>query len=213
MDPQDQGKLLANYPTFSPVGSYVRKYKVFLYSPQDDIQIIVQGCLRNDRRAQEELYKRYYPAFMAICLRYVHDSNDAVEVLNDAFLKIFKQLRHYDMARASLYTWMRKIVINLAIDRFRKVKAIRNREMEWGEADEPEIDNRAIAKMRGEELLHMIWRLPLTTRLVFNLYSVEGYSHGEIGEMLGMSEGTSRWHLSDARRQLKLMICLMETNA
>jgi RNA polymerase sigma factor (sigma-70 family) len=184
-----------------------------LYSPQDDIQIIVQGCLRNDRRAQEELYKRYYPAFMAICLRYVHDSNDAVEVLNDAFLKIFKQLRHYDMARASLYTWMRKIVINLAIDRFRKVKAIRNREMEWGEADEPEIDNRAIAKMRGEELLHMIWRLPLTTRLVFNLYSVEGYSHGEIGEMLGMSEGTSRWHLSDARRQLKLMICLMETNA
>jgi DNA-directed RNA polymerase specialized sigma24 family protein len=59
----------------------------------------------------------------------------------------------------------------------------------------------------------MIWRLPLTTRLVFNLYSVEGYSHGEIGEMLGMSEGTSRWHLSDARRQLKLMICLMETNA
>jgi RNA polymerase sigma factor (sigma-70 family) len=150
---------------------------------------------------------------MALCLRYVHDKNDAVEVLNDAFLQVFKHLRQYEPTKATFYTWTRKIVVNKAIDRYRKAKAIHNRQIDWGEVEEPEIDNEAIAKMSGEELLHMIWRLPLTTRLVFNLYSVEGYAHAEIADMLGMSVGTSRWHLSDARRQLKLMICLMETNA
>jgi RNA polymerase sigma factor (sigma-70 family) len=181
-----------------------------LYSSVDDIQIVIRGCLKNDRRAQEELYKRFYPAMMSLCLRYLRDRNDAVEVLNDAFLKVFRQLSRYDPARAVLYTWMRTIVINTALDTLRKQKAIRDREMLPEKDEEPGIDNEALSKLSGDELLEMIRRLPITTRLVFNLYVVDGYTHREIAAMLSMSEGTSRWHLNDARRQLKTIINLME---
>jgi RNA polymerase sigma-70 factor (ECF subfamily) len=179
----------------------------------DDIQILIRGCLKNDRKAQEELYKRYYPAMMALCLRYVREYSDAVEVLNDAWLKVFKQLTRYDAAKAALYTWMRKIVINTALDSLRKQKLIRSREMLTTTGEEPGIENEAISKLSGDELLGLILQLPVTTRLVFNLYSIDGFSHGEIASMLGISEGTSRWHLSDGRRQLRLIIHLMEPNS
>jgi len=171
---------------------------------------LIRGCLKNDRKAQEELYKRYYPAMMTLCLRYVRERSDAVEVLNDAYLKVFKQLPRYDAVKAALYTWMRTIVINTALDSLRKKKVIRDREMRSDEGEGPGIDNDAISKLSGDELLGMIRQLPVTTRLVFNLYSIDGFSHREIATMLGISEGTSRWHLSDARRQLRLIIHLME---
>jgi len=159
------------------------------------------------------LYKQYYPALMTLCLRYVRDNHDAVEVLNDAFLKIFTQLGRYDPVKATLYTWMRKIVINTALDALRKQKLIRDREMLPGEEEEAGIENDAIAKLSGDELLQTIRRLPLTTGLVFTLYVIDGYSHREIASMLDISEGTSRWHLSDARRQLRLIFHLMESDS
>jgi RNA polymerase sigma factor (sigma-70 family) len=182
-----------------------------LLSSENDIQILIRGCLENDRKAQERLYKRFYPVMMPLCARYVKDRNEAVEVLNDAFLKVFKQLATYDTAKAMLYTWMRRIVINTAIDHLRRQKTLREREMFPDHLEEPGIDNEAVSKMNGDELLRLIRQLPVTTRLVFNLYGIDGFSHREIAEMLGISEGTSRWHLSDARRQLKLIIHLMET--
>lgn len=150
---------------------------------------------------------------MSLCLRYVRERSDAVEVLNDAYVKVFKQLARYDAGKAALYTWMRSIVINTALDSLRKKKVIREREMRADVVEEPGIDNDAISKLSGDELLGMIRQLPVTTRLVFNLYSIDGFSHREIATMLGISEGTSRWHLSDARRQLRLIIHLMEPNA
>jgi RNA polymerase sigma-70 factor (ECF subfamily) len=150
---------------------------------------------------------------MSLCLRYVRERNDAVEVLNDAWLKIFKQLGRYDAAKAALYTWMRTIVINTALDTLRKQKVIRSRKVQGVGEEEPGIDNEAISKLSGDELLGLIGQLPVTTRLVFNLHSVDGFSHREIGEMLGISEGTSRWHLSDGRRQLRLFIYLMESKS
>ena len=150
---------------------------------------------------------------MTLCLRYVRGNEDAVEVLNDAFLKIFMQLGRYDPVRASLYTWMRKIVINTALDSLRRQRLILDREMLPGEEEEPGVENEAISKLSGDELLHTIRKLPLTTRLVFTLYGIDGCSHREIASMLGISEGTSRWHLSDARRQLKLIFNLMESSS
>jgi RNA polymerase sigma-70 factor (ECF subfamily) len=150
---------------------------------------------------------------MSLCLRYVRERSDAVEVLNDAYLKVFKQLARYDAGKAALYTWMRSIVINMALDSLRKKKVIREREMRADVVEEPGIDNDAISKLSGDELLGLICQLPVTTRLVFNLYSIDGFSHREIATMLGISEGTSRWHLSDARRQLRLIIHLMEPNS
>jgi len=182
-----------------------------LYSSEDDIPIVIRGCLQNDRRSQEELYKRFFPAVMALCLRYVRDRNDAVEVLNDSFLKVFRQLGRYDAAKGALYTWMRTIVIHTALDSLRRQRAIRDREMLPDADEEPGVDNEALAKMSGDELLNLILRLPITTRLVFNLYTIDGYTHREVAVLLGMSEGTSRWHLNDARRQLKIIINLMNS--
>ena len=184
-----------------------------MHPSEEDIQILIRGCLKNDRRAQEELYKRYYPAMMSLCLRYVRERNDAVEVLNDAWLKVFKELARYDASKAALYTWMRSIVINTALDALRKQKVIRSREVQGIGEEEPGIDNDAISKLSGDELLGLICQLPVTTRLVFNLYSIDGFSHREIADMLGISEGTSRWHLSDGRRQLRLIIYLMESKS
>ena len=182
-----------------------------MYSSEDDIPIVIRGCLQNDRRSQEELYKRFFPAVMALCLRYVRDRNDAVEVLNDSFLKVFRQLGRYDAAKGALYTWMRTIVIHTALDSLRRQRAIRDREMLPDADEEPGVDNEALAKMSGDELLNLILRLPITTRLVFNLYTIDGYTHREVAVLLGMSEGTSRWHLNDARRQLKIIINLMNS--
>ena len=183
-----------------------------MYPSEDDIQTVIKGCLKNDRRSQEELYKRYYPAMMALCLRYVRRSRDAVEVLNDAFLKVFRQLGRYDAAKGTLYVWMRKILINTALDALRKEKTIRYHEMLTATEEAPGIENEAISKLSGDELLGLIRRLPVTSCLVFNLYSIDGFSHREIGDMLGISEGTSRWHLSDARRKLRLIINPTEPN-
>ena len=181
-----------------------------MYSREDDIQIIIQGCLKNNRRAQEELYKRYYPAMMALCLRYLRDRQDALEVLNDALLKVFKQMGRFDPNKAALYTWMRTIVINTALDALRRQKALRDREMMPEEEEQPGIDNQAIAKLSGDELLGVIRQLPVTTRTVFNLYVIDGFAHKEIATLLSIGEGTSRWHLNDARRQLKMILNLME---
>mgnify|MGYP001231146301 CR=1 FL=1 len=150
---------------------------------------------------------------MALCLRYIRDRNDAVEVLNDSFLKVFRHLGRYDAAKGAFYTWMKTIVIHTALDTLRRQKAIRDREMLPDGDEEPGIDNDALSKMSGDELLQLILQLPVTTRLVFNLYSIDGYSHREIAAMLGISDGTSRWHLNDARRQLKIIIHLNRTES
>ena len=182
-----------------------------MLSSDDDIQILIGGCLQNDRKAQEHLYKRFYQAMMTLCVRYARDRNDALEVLNDAFLKIFIRIKQYDPTKASLYTWMRKIVINTAIDFLRKQQAVHDTDAPLVE-EEPGIENEAVQKMSGEELLKMIRQLPAATALVFNLYIIDGFNHREIASMLTISEGTSRWHLSEARRQLKTIIHLMEKN-
>jgi RNA polymerase sigma-70 factor (ECF subfamily) len=177
----------------------------------DDIQILIRGCLKNNRKAQEEMYKRFYPAMMGICIRYTRNEHDAVEVLNDGFLKAFLHIDQYDVTKATFYTWLRRIMLNTAIDLGRRQEGYHQKGILSGEQEEG-IENEAIQKLRGEDLLKMIRQLPAATRLVFNLYTIEGFNHREIASMLEISEGTSRWHLSEARQKLKLIINLMETH-
>lgn len=181
-------------------------------SSEDDIQILIGGCLKNDRKAQEQLYKKFYHAMMALCVRYAKDKNDALEILNDGYLKVFKNMGQYDAAKASLYTWMRRIIINTAIDFLRKKQVYYNMDVLLDTQEETGIENEALQKMSSVELLGAIRQLPPTTGTVFNLYVIDGFSHREIAALLPISEGTSRWHLSEARRQLKIIIHLMETN-
>ncbi|MFL5741532.1 MAG: RNA polymerase sigma factor [Flavisolibacter sp.] len=165
---------------------------------QDDL---IKGCTLNDRRAQELLYKHYCQSMLAICISYSKNEADAVEILQDGFLKIFQQIQRYDSSKSSLYTWMRTIMVRTAIDFLRKSKQAPHA-IEWEEQHDPAIDADALQQMSAQEILHLLHQLPETTRAVFNLYITEGYSHREVGELLAISEGTSKWHLSEARKYL-----------
>lgn len=138
----------------------------------------------------------------AICMRYTRNEQDAIEILNDGFLKVFKNIHLFDVAKASLYTWIRTIVINSSIDFLRKRK-LAFTEMSAEGPEESAVPNEAIQKLDAVELLKLVRQLPPATQLVFNLYTVDGYTHVEIAKQLQISEGTSKWHLSEARRLLK----------
>ena len=165
--------------------------------------------MKNDRKAQELLYKQFYGSMMTICMRYTRQEEDALEVLHNGFLKVFKHLSSYDAAKASLYTWIKTIMVNSAIDFIRSRQKFKN-QVELKETHEAgSIDNEAIQRMGSTELLKLIQKLPTATQTVFNLYIIEGYNHREIGDILGISDGTSKWHLSEARRLLKQLLQTM----
>ena len=180
------------------------KTKTSLSNDQENIDII-SGCKKGDRKAQEKLYKNYYRAMIGICLRYTKNDADAVEVLNNGFLKVFKNIQRYDSKQASLYTWIRTIVINSCID-FIKQKQKLEKVDELNEASEVHIHPEVISKMKTADLLNQVRRLAPATQAIFNLYVIEGYNHREIGELLSISEGTSKWHLSEARKVLQQLI-------
>jgi RNA polymerase sigma factor (sigma-70 family) len=141
----------------------------------------------------------------SICLRYTRNHEDAIEVLHNGFLKVFKNIHTYDVGRASLYTWIRTIVINSAID-FVRQRGKFHTHIELDKVEEPAIDADAIQRMSSHEVLLLVQQLSPATQTVFNLYVVEGYNHREIANLLGISEGTSKWHLSEARKQLQKLL-------
>jgi RNA polymerase sigma-70 factor (ECF subfamily) len=176
-----------------------------LYKELENIEQVLSGCRKDDRRAQELLYRSFYRAMMTLCLRYTKNDQDAVEVLNNGFLKVFKNIQRYDPGQASLYTWIRTIVVNACLDFIRS----RNRQEQCQELDdsvEVHIPPEVVGRFRAAELLQLIRTLPPATQAVFNLYVLEGYTHKEIKELLNISAGTSKWHLSEARKLLQQRI-------
>lgn len=170
---------------------------------------IIEGCIKGERKAQEQLYKNYYEAMVALCMRYTKNENDAVEVLNNGFLKVLMNIQRYEPGKATLYTWIRTIVINSCID-FLKIKGRSIEHKELNETTAMQVDAEAISRMRADEVLHLIRQLPPATQVVFNLYNIDGYNHNEIAMLLNISAGTSKWHLSEARKNLQQMIRLQE---
>ena len=166
---------------------------------------LISGCISGDRRAQELLYKQFYGPMSTICLRYTRNQEDAIEVLHNGFLKVYKNIHTYDATKASLYTWIRTIIVNSAIDFIRQRGKFYNH-MELEKAEEPAIDADAVQRMSARELLRLVQQLTPATQGVFNLYVIEGYNHREIANLLGISEGTSKWHLSEARKQLQQLL-------
>ena len=175
---------------------------------EDNISILIEGCIKNDRKAQALLYRKFYVAMAALCSRYIRDRQDAMQVLNDGFLKVFQNIQSYNPAKASLSIWIGKIMINTAINQLRTRKMTFASDTSVLE-EESAIESNSIQELDADELRSLIWELPKATQLVFNLYTVDGFSHKEIAEMLEISEGTSRWHVSDARKQLKKSIAFM----
>ena len=172
---------------------------------EKDIQAIIEGCKEDDRKAQEQLYRNYYRVMMNLCLRYTKNETDALEVLNTGFYKVYKNISRFDAAKASLYTWIRTIIINSCLD-FIKTKQTLFVVGELEQAANIHVPPAAISSLSAMEILKMVRDLAPATQAVFNLYVMEGYNHAEIGKLTGTSEGTSKWHLSEARKKLQKMI-------
>lgn len=174
----------------------------------EETRQMIAGCKAGKRKAQHQLFKLYYGRAMATCMRYAKSEEEAEDMLNEGFIKIFANIGMYE-EEGSFDAWVKKVMVNAAIDYQRKYKTL---VVSANYEDVPEIElhntteNTAIAKMSAEELTALIQRLPATTRAVFNLYVFEDYSHAEIAKMLDMKEGTSHWHLNHARTKLKEMI-------
>ena len=166
------------------------------------IQDWIEGCLANNRKAQEALYRHFYGFAMTIALRYSRDEMDAADIMSHAFVKIFKSIHTFDSSKGSLHAWIKRIVINEGLDHI-KSRTRFSEAVELETVAEPGINNAALEQMGAEEIMELIKKLPPATHAVFILYAVEGYNHREIAQRMNISEGTSKWHLSEARKMLQ----------
>lgn len=169
------------------------------------IDDLVAGCVAGSRQAQEKLYRNFYSSMMNLCLRYTKNDMDAMEALNTGFFKVFKNIQRYDREQASLYTWIRTIIINSCLDLI-EIKQKGMQHIELTAAVETLVEPQIISKLTALHLLEMIRKLPAATQAVFNLFIMEGYSHKEIAGLLKINEGTSKWHVGDARKKLQIML-------
>lgn len=174
---------------------------------------LLLGCARGERRAQEKLYKLTYGVYMGIALRYVVNEEDGAALINQAFLKIFNGTEKFlsENPADKFEFWSRRIMINTVIDDYRRNKKHKDNAIttDFSEADHlaPSIEwNEAESQLAVEDLHGMLNQLPELRRKVFNLYAIDGYPHKEIADMLGIKEGNSKWHLSTARKELRLML-------
>ena len=170
-------------------------------------QELIAGCIKQDRRSQNEFYKRYFPLMSSIALRYTQNESEALQRMNGGFYKVLKNLEKYDNQYA-LATWIRNILVNHLIDEFRKEKKyIANIHLTDYEGVNPEVEyNQADLQFDAQELRDMMSRLPDVTQKVFNMYAIDGFKHREIADAISISVGTSKWHVSDARKKLRAML-------
>ncbi|MFY0654396.1 MAG: sigma-70 family RNA polymerase sigma factor [Cyclobacteriaceae bacterium] len=173
-----------------------------------EIEHLIKSCKNKDRSAQEKLYRDYYGYAMSICMPYSKDKTEAEEVANDAFMKVFNNINRYD-ENFSFKSWLRKIMINTAIDNYRKNKKYHNQiDLEYVQKFDG-FDNYIIDKMSADEIMGIVQGLSPAYKIVFNLYVLEGYKHHEIAKQLNISEGTSKSNLSKAKNKLKEQLELM----
>jgi RNA polymerase sigma-70 factor (ECF subfamily) len=163
-----------------------------------------EGCLKNDRKQQELLYRTLAPRMLAVCMRYAHDKDEAQDILQEGFIKMFNNVHKY-RGEGNLEGWIRRIMVHCAISRYRKLKPMVL--MEDFKDDDNSFGNGYNAHgLEAKDLMNIIQKLPQTYRSVFNMYAIEGYSHKEIGTTLGMTEILSRTTLHRARTILKDMV-------
>mgnify|MGYP003575135827 CR=1 FL=1 len=164
------------------------------------LQALLQRCQKNDKSAQERVYKLFFMSMLSSIRHKIKDEHDAVSIVNDGFLKAFLHIHTYSLEKGSFDAWLKTIVINTAIDHVKKKK--RSISFTSLNDDLPLSDNSHLKVSKPEHLQRLIGHLPPLARIVLSL-SVEGYSHREISHLLRISEMASRWHLSEAKRKLK----------
>jgi RNA polymerase sigma-70 factor, ECF subfamily len=163
--------------------------------------ILIKGCQQNDVLCQEQLYKLFYPDMIKVCYRYTNDLENAGTVYNNAMLKVFKGIDSYK-EEGKLGGWVKAIVINCCID-FCKKKVIFHSSMDIIAENEVITLPNVFERLSGKDIQQMIAELPKATAAIFNLYVYDGFTHTQIGELLNISDGTSKWHLSEAKKILR----------
>jgi len=165
---------------------------------------LIRGCMQSDRRMQEELYRRFSPRMYAVCLRYAGNAEEAEDILQEGFIKVFKKLDSF-RNEGSFEGWIRRIFVNTAIEHFRRKKYL----LPVTEKEENTIEGKYISvldELGAKDIMALVQELSPGYRTVFNMYVVEGYTHKEIADQLGISEGTSKSQLSRAKVILQDMV-------
>jgi len=167
----------------------------------DRLEILIDGCIKGDPGSQEKLYRQFSGAMYGLCLQYASSEEDARDILQDGFVKVFRKISQVKDPRA-FPGWIRRLMINTALERYRS-QVVMQRVDEEPAALQDLINDEVLEHLHAGELVEMISELTPRYRMVFNLYAIEGYNHKEIGEMLNISEGTSKSNLSRARAILQ----------
>ncbi|MEX1191453.1 MAG: RNA polymerase sigma factor [Brumimicrobium sp.] len=172
---------------------------------------LIKACMKNKRKAQEQLYEACFKFLMPVCMRYHKNEEDARAIYNVAYLKILKNLNTIDITETPFAAWAKRVMTNTLIDEYRKNKKYRERISKRDNERELEfhstgVRNNAENDFGESDIMILLDRLKPDTKRVFMLYVIEGYNHREIGEIMDMSEGTSKWHLSTARKELKVLL-------
>lgn len=164
---------------------------------------LIKGCVGNERPAQESLYKLYYKDMLLLCNRYLKSEDLSKEAVNAGFLKVFQHIKSFDENKGTFPGWIKVIMIRTCLDLVRKEASFNTITSTIGHDESVFVSPDVLDKLYAEDLIKTIRILPAATQLVFNLSVIDGYSHKEIGEKLNITEGTSRWHLAEAKKQLR----------
>lgn len=165
---------------------------------------LIEGCIREDRDCQKEVFSRFAGKMLAVCLRYSRNRMEAEDILQDSFIKVFDNLEKFKF-NGSFEGWIRRIVINTALKHFDR-KRFTHEQVGLEVSPDQGIDPAIYSHLQSEELMRLVAALPEGYRLVFNLYAIEGYAHKEIADILGIQESTSRSQLVKARKMLQTQI-------
>ncbi|MFK8102357.1 MAG: RNA polymerase sigma factor [Saprospiraceae bacterium] len=169
---------------------------------------LIKGCIQEDKNCQRELFQRYAGIMFTVCLRYARHRMEAEDLLQDAFIKIFNKVSFFK-SEGSFEGWIRRIVINTALKNYQK-SSFQKERIGLEDYEESTIEPSIYSALGEEELMNQIAKLPDGYRIVFNLYVIEGYSHKEIAETIGIGESTSRSQLVKARKMLQEQILDMQ---
>jgi RNA polymerase sigma factor (sigma-70 family) len=165
-------------------------------------EILVKGCIENDRKMQELLYRKFSGEMYSICMAYENDRDKAKDILQDGFIKVFRSIETYEY-QGSLKGWIRKIITNTAIDHWRRsLKETRFLSIDALNSKDQPFDSPSTS-INCSDIINQVSRLPSGARMIFNLYALEGFSHKEIAEKLKISEGTSKSQVNRARQLIQ----------
>ncbi|MFN3487703.1 MAG: RNA polymerase sigma factor [Emticicia sp.] len=173
--------------------------------PNESPEELLQKSVRGDRKSQEKLYRQFYGFAMGVCVRYTQSRDEALEIVNDSFLKVFTKGGQYD-SKYPFKAWFRRIIVNTALDFYRSQQKHYFHENIEEAYDVSSNDSSPLSQLNHDEIIMLIQRLPSGYKMVFNLFVIDGFSHEEISNQLGISVGTSKSNLSRAREALRKMI-------